>query len=918
MDGCLSESRLLQWIGGKPPADAETERDREHLAVCHTCRAVVAFARTNTLGLTMPGAPPAPAPPKLGRGDTIGRYVIVDTLGQGGMGVVYAAYDPELDRKVALKILRPGAGESVESTGFRDRLRREAQAMARLHHENVIEVYDVSTKPGELFVAMELVDGMTLGAWLRERRRGWREIVGVFKKAGAGLAAAHEAGLVHRDFKPDNVLMSRAGGVFVTDFGLARALDAHEEVVVRVDDPKSPVSSPAAWQTPLTVTGALVGTPIYMAPEQLLGTHVDARADVYSFCTALYEALWGVRPYSAKSIEELRREVHAGHVREPDGKSVPSWLKRVVMRGLRIKPDERYASMRALLDELSRDPSARLRRLGAFAGVALVVGSLALVQREMTQRQLRVCRGGDSMIAGVWDAPRRAGVERAFAATGRPQAARAFANAAAALDEWTTSWLGARQDACAATRLRGEQSTELLDQRMACLDTLLAEERALVDLFAHADGGMVDRAAGAARSLDGADSCSAETLLHAGDKLPAGADARARAAALDAELAKAKADEYAGRYSDGEKIAAALVATAEREHFDGRAAEARYWAGVFDYHLGKLEQGEAAVEQAATAAIALGRDELAARGWAFVGYLEGSQQRHYEAAHQALDISGAALQRLGNPPGLTAFRLRKVASVLTNEGRHDEAIDAYKRALDVQRRAGAGQFKGETKFAEAELSMGLARSYVEANRPAEALESISRACTLYTELFGPDYPMIGEAQLQVGFILRKLDRGDEAIAAMRKAVAARQASHGTDNPSVVEALVYLGDTLAWHGKPADGVEVLERAIALGEKIKTPYPDVPSAMINLGFAELKLKNKAAARSAFERALAHPKAGDLTVELGDAKFGLAQLVYDEDPARAVSLAREARTALAKSPDDDHKGELERWLIAHERLR
>ena len=182
---------------------------------------------------------------------------------------------------------------------------------------------------------------------------------------------------------------------------------------------------------------------------------------------------------------------------------------------------------------------------------------------------------------------------------------------------------------------------------------------------------------------------------------------------------------------------------------------------------------------------------------------------------------------------------------------------------------------------EAELSMGIARSYVEANRPTEALEAISRACTLYTELFGPDYPMIGEAQLQVGFILRKLNRGDESVVAMRSALAARESSHGAESPSVVEALVYLGDTLAWPGRPADGVPVLERAIAVGEKIKTPYPDVPVAIIDLGWAQLELEEQGAARAAFERALAHPKAGELTVELGDAKFGLAQLVFDSDP-------------------------------------
>jgi tetratricopeptide (TPR) repeat protein len=648
-----------------------------------------------------------------------------------------------------------------------------------------------------------------------------------------------------------------------------------------------------------------------MAPEQLLGTHVDARADVYSFCTALYEALFGARPYSAKTVDELRREVAAGHVREPDGGNrVPAWLRRLVLRGLRLDPAERFASMRALLDELAQDPRARWRRVGVFVAVGLLVASLGLVQREMARHQLRVCRGGEQLVTGVWDRARRDEVERAFAATRRPQAARAFANVAAALDEWTASWLRAREDNCAATRLRGEQSAELGDLRMACLDARLAEAGALVDLFAHADGAVVDRAAAAARSLELSSSCSAETLLHAGDKLPSGADARARAAALDAQVAKAKADEYAGRYADGARLAAAAAVAADEQRFYGIAAEARYWSGVFDYHLGKLEDAKSDVARAGSAALALGRDDLAARAYAFLGYLQGSQQRHFDAAHLALDVAAGALQRAGNRPDLDAFRLRKLASVLTNEGRHKEAIEAYERALALQRRAVPGS------FVEAELDLGLARSYVEAGRPEEALASISRACELYTKLFGPDYPMIGEAELQVGFILRQLKRGDEAVAAMRKALAAREASHGPDHPSVVEALVYLGDVLAWRGRPAEGIPYLERAIAVGERIKTPYPDVPAALIDLGWAQLMRNDRAAARAAFERALAHPKAEELAAELGEAKFGLAQLVFDEDRGRALQLAHEARAALAKTESSEHKPELERWLAAHDR--
>jgi len=194
--------------------------------------------------------------------------------------------------------------------------------------------------------------------------------------------------------------------------------------------------------------------------------------------------------------------------------------------------------------------------------------------------------------------------------------------------------------------------------------------------------------------------------------------------------------------------------------------------------------------------------------------------------------------------------------------------------------------------------MGLARSYVEAGHPTEALDAISRACALYTELFGPDYPMIGEAQLQVGFILRQLDRGDESVAAMKKALAAREATHGAEHPSVVEALVYLGDTLSWRGRPADGIAFLERAITVGEKIKTPYPDVVAALCDLGWARYKLGQFDEARRAFERAIAHPMAGDLASE--------------------VKLAKDAQSALAAADRAAHKAELTRALAAHESSR
>src|SRR5579862_4327593 len=293
---CPDDAELAALLEGRLDS-SEAAALAAHFDGCDDCRALVADAARLRTAPDSRGAPPSPEDPTLpahgraiavARGATIGRYVILERLGQGGMGVVYRAYDPELDRRIALKLVR---ADSRHHLALRQRLVREAQAMARVSHANVLTVYDAGTVGDEVFIAMELVDGVTLGRWLRAERRAWRDVIDRFVGAGRGLAAAHAAGLVHRDFKPDNVLVAASGAVRVTDFGLARA--------ARESDPDA-APSPSASPSRLTQTGAVLGTPAYMAPEQVRGEAVDARADQFSFCVALYEALWGETPFSGK------------------------------------------------------------------------------------------------------------------------------------------------------------------------------------------------------------------------------------------------------------------------------------------------------------------------------------------------------------------------------------------------------------------------------------------------------------------------------------------------------------------------------------------------------------------------------------------------------------------------------------------
>ena len=309
---------------------------------------------------------------RLAPGARVGRYEILSWLGAGGMGTVYAAHDPALDRRVALKLIRAQvAGPELEA-----RLLREAKAMARLSHPEVIAVYDAGRDGERLFIAMELVDGGTLRQWLAEKPRTWREILAAYVKAGRGLEQAHASGLVHRDFKPDNVLVGNDGRVRVTDFGLARGLkgDAPEST-------RDLSAGEGAIEATLTRTGALVGTPLYMAPEQFAGTQADARTDVYAFCVALYEALYGERPFNGDTLAALRAAKSAAAVRPVTSKRhVPQGLRRALLVGMRARPEDRFRSMGELLDALAR--AARWQRAPLVAGgAALAVGAIALAVR---------------------------------------------------------------------------------------------------------------------------------------------------------------------------------------------------------------------------------------------------------------------------------------------------------------------------------------------------------------------------------------------------------------------------------------------------------------------------------------------------------------------------------------------------------
>ncbi|MFP2912698.1 serine/threonine-protein kinase, partial [Pyxidicoccus sp. 3LFB2] len=394
---------------------------------------------------------------------------MLEVLGAGAMGVVYSAYDPELDRRVALKLLRAGA-LALEAERGRAQLMREAQAMARVSHPHVVPIYDVGTFGGQVFLAMEQVDAQTLGTWLKVTPRPWRQVLSLFIDAGQGLAAAHAAGVVHGDFKPENLLVGRDGRVHVTDFGLAH-LGAPGE-----GRPLSLKTGPGL-ATESTTQSVMGGTPVYMAPEQLCdGARAGPGGDQFAFCVALYEALHGERPFAASTVRELLAEIRSGRVKPaPRGTPVPPWLRRLVVRGLSVSPMDRFSSMDALLAALQKDPAARwTRRLQVAGSVTLLLSAVGITHAVHSRRE-RVCAGSEQALATVWGPAQQASIEAAFLATGKPFAAAAWTRVRRTLDVYTAEWMMTRTSACEATRVRREQPEEVLARRMHCLDGRLAE-----------------------------------------------------------------------------------------------------------------------------------------------------------------------------------------------------------------------------------------------------------------------------------------------------------------------------------------------------------------------------------------------------------------------------------------------------------
>jgi eukaryotic-like serine/threonine-protein kinase len=905
------------------------------------------------------GPPPSQVLPLraefLERGGAMGRYVILDRIGTGGMGVVYSAYDPELDRKVALKLLRPDRGSS-SGDAARLRLLREAQAIARLSHPNVIAVYDTGSFGDQVFIAMEFVEGWTLRQWIEEKEPSWREILGRFVLAGRGLAAAHAAGLVHRDFKPDNVLLGKDGRVRVVDFGIARPLEGSEAPA----EGGGPLSgSGSILATPLTQWGVALGTPAYMAPEQLRGEAADARTDQFSFCVSLYEAFYGERPFPGTETREILAAVRRGTVREePAATRVPRHLRAVLLRGLSAAPSERYPSMEALLHDLERDPVAVRRLWLAAAAVILVTGAVFSGFGWVQARRVRLCSGAEEKMAAVWDR-RKPAVRAAFLATGVSFAPESWRRAETALDSYARSWMEMRRDTCEATRLRGEQSEGLLDRRMYCLDQRLGEVRALTDLFSHADAGVVEAVDNAVSGLGKIEVCSDTEMLTARVPPPRNPALRSRVEAARSRLASAKSLSDAGKHTEALAGAQEAAAAAQRAGYRPLQAEALYLLGDLQDKLADSRRAEGTMFDALLTAQEGGDFLLAGEAAAELAWIVGFQQSRTEEGRRWSRIAEATVQGARGGAAARSIVLKQLAVIFYQEGRYSEAARVARLALAITERAYgpahpqvanvlsnlavfydmAGNKRealaaglrslevrrqvlppGHPDFAKSFNTLG--NVYSNLNQPNLALSYYQRAYEIFRSRYGDRHPSTTGVRGNIGILAKDLGRYEEALRIYGEELRGAEKAYGPEHPDVARALDHVGEVYFLQRRFGEALATFRRVLAIYEKTVGPsHPDTATALQRIGETLTESGRLQEAVEPLTRSLTVLESRDVDRGVrAESRFYLARALWGSggDRQKARRLAREAREDFSADGREKDVKTVDEWLARNDRMR
>ncbi|MEM9458036.1 MAG: serine/threonine-protein kinase [Myxococcota bacterium] len=828
----------------------------------------------------------------------IGRYFVIQRLGAGAMGTVYEAFDRMLERRVAVKVLRRHLPSS-----YAERFVREAQALARVSHPNVVQVYEAAEYEGLTFIAMELVEGRTLEKWCaQDSRPGWRACVEIYLQAGAGLAAAHEQGLVHRDFKPSNIMIDARGRVCVLDFGLARA--ASESLLPSLDPTESKPelgpsesseSSGSMVDLRLTETGCVMGTPAYMSLEQMRGEPVCALSDQFSFCVALYEAVYGERPFAGRSLQDLHQQLRGGAVRAaPAGHKAPTQLRAILRRGLAPRPEQRWPSMAVLLGQLRSLVKPRRRRWPTVVtlSVGVVLGAVGVT--SWVRSDLR-CTGSSTALERVWNPTRREQVRQAW---DQQEPSPFWLEVESELDHYAQQWIEAHQGICEATRITREQSEAVMDLRMICLGErrqhFEAAVQALARRSAEQDAQSPNKALTLVWELPGLSLCDTVDQLRAQQqRVPPPVDPSTAAAVEEQRerLAQVRSEQTLGRYAHalaqlspvverarvlgyGPLQAESILLRGSLSDDDGRYADAE--RDLLEAHILALEHGDLAVatQAARRLAFVVGvRQDRYAEGavWAKIAiplamYSEVTEERvksmttlgsilsdqgHYADAHtwlqRAIELGEAELGA-GDPSVLGI--VARMGRLLLEQGRYAEAERMYERALDATIEIHGGE---HPKVAVALLDMSTVLTQQARHEQAEGM--LRRAARIQERLLGPDHPEL--AMTLDGLAASLMNQGNseaEAAALFERTYQMYVRAFGSEHRRVAASLYSLARMHSLDGEPERARRRHEQALQIRERVLGPdHPDVARSLNSLGLVIQRQGQCAQARSLFVRAL-----------------------------------------------------------------
>jgi len=858
---------------------------------------------------------PRPAAGARAAGVLLGRYVVLEHAGSGAMGSVLRAYDPRLRREVAIKRVRAGGRDAAA----RRRLLREAQAMAQLNHPHAVAVYDVEPSDEDVYFAMEYVPGGTLERWLAARSRTLPEILDVMRQAGEGLAAAHAADLVHRDFKPANVMVTEDGRVKVTDFGLAKPAASHE---------LTPTGPPPV-DDQLTMAGTVMGTPRYMAPEQHVGVDADARADQFAWCVTLWELLAGEPPFSGKSVQELAASKLQGPPPWPRSVPIPGLVLAAIRRGLSVDPADRWPSMAALLSAVERwRVRARRRRIVAVGtcGLALVAGIFGW-QAWQERLAIASCEAAGEEIVATWPGQQEAllaGLTKVAPDTAAATAERATPW----LDAWAEEWRSARTEVCLATEVSHTLPAELRPRALGCLDASRIQVQAVLDAVAAGEPAAAQGAVAAFAAPMELEACTDRVRL---EQTPWPTVAESDAVAeLRRQLAHATGLRLAGRYAPAREQVEVVLYAARTLGFRPLVAEAEHALGTLLELQGEYEAAVAHLRAAFFEAASLGMDRVALEAAARLVFTVGFRLARHDDGIEWAEHARVYVARLGETARLSSANLWSNEATLRRlRGEHDEAIRLHEQALELRERILGAEHpdvatslsnlalvfadKGDLAKARAlhERALALRERTLGPEHPnvASSLDNVGgmaramgeyetaralheRALGIWERTVGPEHP--GVALCLNNLAVVQLRLGDESAAtkAAERALAIREAQLGPDHPDVAMTLDVLA-SLRWSaGRRDEAIAMSERSLTIRQQSLGPTSaQVAASLLNLAGKYRVLEAWEEARTRYERALEIWE-GSLGAEhpyVLEAVAGLAELALDEPRPEAAQALR-----------------------------